>query len=138
MIKFAKKLPEGRHLVGLGISNANLARLKKDEPIVFPCKDVDIEGGLCLIVYDSADFRANESKLAEQAGISHIVVLSDAAIEELQKRSIIFHSEKTDFIVILGEPDEIMKEIQGKIGPQTSVRSIGMPPTDKSGFFSNN
>jgi hypothetical protein len=137
MIKFCiipKKLGD-RHLVGLGLSQENINRLKKDDPIVFPCEEVGLEDGYCLICYDSKQFRDQKSTLSNK--IRYVLLLDDEAIEILKSDNISYSHNNVDFIIIFGEINELTEKLRCRIGPETRV-NINLPPTEKSMFSQNN
>lgn len=51
MIKFSMQANNGGTIVGLGLEEGNIERLKDGKPIYFPLKELGIEGVEIMIMY---------------------------------------------------------------------------------------
>lgn len=64
MIKFTAK-GDGRQLVGLGITEENVKRLREGLPILVRLKDLDIQGDIEITIFYGHDEAAIYNLLAE-------------------------------------------------------------------------
>lgn len=55
MIKFRSTKPDGSQLIGLGLSDGNIEKLKAGQPIVFDFGELGIEGFEGLIMYGKTE-----------------------------------------------------------------------------------
>lgn len=67
MIKFTAPKPNGEVLIGLGLEEGNIERLKEGKPILFNMAELGFEGMECMIMYgkDQGDIK----KQLEDAGM---------------------------------------------------------------------
>lgn len=64
MIKFTASKQNGETLIGLGLEEGNIERLKKGQPIVFHMSELGFEGMELMIMYgeDQDDIKAQLQK----------------------------------------------------------------------------
>jgi hypothetical protein len=64
MIKFVRTGKDGKPLVGLGLSAANIQKLKEDKPILLDLKELGMEGQLFIFTGDTEQSMLNDLKEA--------------------------------------------------------------------------
>lgn len=60
MIKFVKEMKNGSTLLGFGLSDENISRLKEGKPIYFHLDELGIEGHDVLITYGETEDKIME------------------------------------------------------------------------------
>lgn len=67
MLKFKGQM-RGRPLIGLGLTDENLARLRSDEPMIVDTQELGLEGGPYIVVFAGAEDEAGLAQYLADAG----------------------------------------------------------------------
>lgn len=128
MIKTVSKLPDGKTLVVLGLSDGNVDRLKQDEPIAFDLQSL----GLPVSKQVAIAFKREDGFAGLPADFSGIALcFSTAALEAMKTWPNVLEVGDYRFTVFRGTDEQTMeRDMRGLIGPETTVQHQGFAPSD--------
>lgn len=150
MIKFIGIDANGEKVIGIGLTEENIRRLKQGDPILFSCKSLGLnDEDHILVVYDSERFRSVENRPSISENV-YVLVLNDEAIGRLTdptRKGLYNNSHKTyTFILYYGKDEselaeKIKSDLGSDLGKDTKFKTEGYPPYANLAndvFFGNN
>jgi hypothetical protein len=146
MIKFTGRGFNGKKVIGIGLTEENIERLKQDDPILFSCESLGLDDeSQILIVYDSTKFKELQHKIPPRS--MYVLALNDDIIERLRdpdRRGLTNDKEQYAFFLYYGKDQAALVE---KLNPElsqsdedTQFRTEGYHPSyiNPTNFFGNN
>ena len=128
MLKAMAKTDSGALLV-FGLSNGNIKRLRRNEPIVFQAADVGLDSGETFII--SYKFNGKCAVPHPHPENMALIGLSDASLKVMREKWIYLDAGKFRIVLFQGSREEDMERMLSQfITPETTVTHSGFSPSD--------